>query len=409
MPAEDNAPSPQENAAGLQDREAGLKHEEAGPKRQLTLPAWLDHFNSHDLKIVFRCWAATWVASILIFLGPTLRSIGVATFFGAIILYIVPPASILFLYLLAAFSALFGMCLAWAWGLVAMKAALDARPASETQARLQALQQQAAQTAQRSGESVAWEAQKLVHDGFMLDARITVVFYVFCCVFVYALTRLRYNNPKLTLTQIFGVIVIDIFLLIGLTLTTFNASLASLLVKPGTIGIGLGAVCCLLFFPQSTSYAVLHQMEKLIRMTETSLDATRKHLASHTMQVSQLAGARYSLIAAYKSMEPALAFLPLDLSRGRWNADDVKSLQVRVREVMLSCLSLLDFHITKVEAAQKRECLESQKLGQGAVEKGPTAEQNGQEIGRHQLLESANLLEALKSPEHGLCERPLVS
>lgn len=51
------------------------------PPRRKSLPAWL-HFNSHDLKTLFRCTAATWVAGILMFIHPTLRTIGTATFFG---------------------------------------------------------------------------------------------------------------------------------------------------------------------------------------------------------------------------------------------------------------------------------------------------------------------------------------
>lgn len=244
MPVKDHAPSPR----GSRGEEASSNNEEIGPDRRRTLPAWLDHFNSHDLKTFSRCWAATFAASILVFVGPALRSIGVATFFAAIILYIVPPTSILFLYLLAALSGLFGMCLAWAWGLLAMKASLAARSDSETQTAVLALQRQAAMNARQSGQSLAWEAQKLVHDGAMLDARVTIVFYVLCCLFIYALTRLRYNNPKLILLHVLAVIVIDIFLVIGPSLTTFNASLASLLVKPGAIGIGLGAAACFIFF-----------------------------------------------------------------------------------------------------------------------------------------------------------------
>ncbi|KAK1764196.1 hypothetical protein QBC33DRAFT_561941 [Phialemonium atrogriseum] len=401
MPGEDQASDSQEHAANRQDQEIVSENEEPQQqRRQWTLPAWLNHFNIHDLKILFRCWAATWVATILIFIGPALNSIGIATFFGSLLLYIVPPASILFVYLLASLSLLLGMCLGWAWGLLTMKAALAARPAPETQARFLALQQQAAVQAQQSGESVTWEAQKLVHDGFMLDARVTVVFYVMCCVFVYTLARLRCSNAKLVLMQLFGTIIVDIFLLFGPTVPTFTANLASVLVKPAAIGIGLGAACCLLFFPQSTSYVVLDKMEKLIRMVETSLDSTRRRLANEPVQLDKLRAARGQMITVYKAMEPTLAFLPLDFSRGRWNADDVKGLQGRIREAMFASLSLIDFHITRIAAVQKEEKLEMQKAAQDAGE-GTASEKDGHTIGRRQLEESADLMNALKSPEQG--------
>lgn len=46
------------------------------------LPAWLDHFNARDLQTLFRCSVAVWVASLLMFIGPSLATIGTATFFA---------------------------------------------------------------------------------------------------------------------------------------------------------------------------------------------------------------------------------------------------------------------------------------------------------------------------------------
>ncbi|KAJ3539994.1 hypothetical protein NM208_g5261 [Fusarium decemcellulare] len=95
-----------------QDYASDSQDEPPKPPQRKRLPAWLDHFNAHDLKILFRCWAAIWICTILIFIQPALDSIGLAAFLGGILLFIVPPASILFVYLLAALSLLLGMCLA---------------------------------------------------------------------------------------------------------------------------------------------------------------------------------------------------------------------------------------------------------------------------------------------------------
>jgi hypothetical protein len=113
MPKE-NPADPENNSDGKAQRNG----EAASQRRRFPIPEWLDHFNMHDLKVLFRCWTALWVSSLLMFIGPALHSIGIATFFAALLLYIVPPSSILFIYLLAALSLLFGMCLAWAWGLI---------------------------------------------------------------------------------------------------------------------------------------------------------------------------------------------------------------------------------------------------------------------------------------------------
>jgi hypothetical protein len=46
------------------------------------LPPYLDHFNSRDLKVFFRCWVAAWVACLLILISPSLQSLGFGTFFA---------------------------------------------------------------------------------------------------------------------------------------------------------------------------------------------------------------------------------------------------------------------------------------------------------------------------------------
>lgn len=390
------------------DEAAAERKQQLGRPARSRLPGWLNHFNANDLKVAFRCWVAVWVATILIFIDPVLQNIGIATFFGAIVLYIVPPAGILMVYLLASLSLLLGMCLAWAWGLLSMKAALAVRPDEETQARLQSLQQQAGILANQTGQSPAAVVQKLVYDGFMLDARVVVIYFVMCCVFIYALARLRYANGKMILLQLFGTIVIDIFLLTGPILTRFNSKLAQVFVKPGAIGIGLGAVCCLFVFPQSTSYVVLGQMEQLIRMLEAAVDSTRRYFAGdETLDDAQLRASKGAIIGLFKAMEPGLAFLPLDLSRGRWNADDVKCLQRRVRDAIAAGVFLLDFHITRVSAAARAERL-------GMARPTPTAQDSddgGDKEARDQEKTSfdTGLVDALKSPEqssirHGLLE-----
>ncbi|KLP20146.1 membrane protein [Fusarium fujikuroi] len=364
------------------------------PKRKL--PPWLDHFNAHDMKIFLRCWIAIWVMMLLIFIHPSLVEIGQATFLGAILLFAVPPASILFIYLLAALSLLLGMCLAWCWGLLTMKAALATRSDTETQAKLQALQQQVGEIAKTTGQTPAWEAQILIHEGFMLDARVTAVYFSMGCLFIYVLARLRCANPKLVLMQIFGTIVTDLFILFGPTLPSFQGDLAAILVKPGAIGIGLGLACCLLLFPQSTSYMVLGQIEKLVRMSNSGLSATKRRFADEAIPLAELQGSRAGMIAVFKAGQPALAFLPIDFSRGRWNADDVRGLHQRARKVMFSSLYLLDFQIAQVRGKQKEEeHIKAQEDGRI----GPATDKEKYEIGQHHRHENATILSAFQRPE----------
>lgn len=98
-----------------------------------------------------------------------------------------PPSGILSIYILGTLTLLIGMGLAWAWGVITMKAALAARSQPETLARLQALGQEAARQANATGQSVTSVQQQLVYEGFMLDARVSVAYFVMTCVFIYFL------------------------------------------------------------------------------------------------------------------------------------------------------------------------------------------------------------------------------
>lgn len=59
-------------------------------KKGWSLPSWLDHFNARDLKILGRCWVACWVASLLMFIHPSLANIGQAAFCTACSVHCAP-------------------------------------------------------------------------------------------------------------------------------------------------------------------------------------------------------------------------------------------------------------------------------------------------------------------------------
>ncbi|KAH7311422.1 hypothetical protein B0I35DRAFT_452695 [Stachybotrys elegans] len=412
-----NSPSATTQHPNMHARNQSLGSGESSPgprgtrSRNWKLPAWLDHFNKHDLKIVFRCWVAVWVSFLLIFIQPALVDIGQATFFAAIVLFAVPPAGILLIYLLAACSLLLGMCLAWAWGLLTMKAGLAARPGSETARMVRSLGEQAAANARKSGRPVAWEAQILVHDGFMLDASITAVFWVMGCAFIYVLARLRTKNQKLALTQLFGTIVMDLFLLYGPGLPSYNASLATTLVKPGAIGVALGTACCLLFFPQSTSYTVLDSMCKLISTMETSLNTTRRFLNHQDTSPAELLAIRGNILGIYKGAQQAIGFLPLDISRGRWGAEDVKALHAPIREMMMASLAMLDVHMSWVRSMEKAKKL---SMGVGEAEAPPAEDARTEKPERHvqgrrEMMEAARVMDALQNAEEAVMHEEAMS
>lgn len=106
---------------------------------------------------------------------------------ASLVVFMVPPSGVVFIFVLGTLTLLIGVALAWAWGVIAMKAALAARPDAETQARLQSLQQEVQAQVQATGQSPAAVQRKLIFDGFMLDARVSAVYFCLICLFIYLL------------------------------------------------------------------------------------------------------------------------------------------------------------------------------------------------------------------------------
>ncbi|CAI7646711.1 unnamed protein product [Penicillium glandicola] len=367
------------------------------------LPGWLDHFNARDLKVLFRCSLAAWVASLLIFITPSLSAIGTATFFATLVLFMVPPTGIVFIFLLGTLTLILGMALGWAWGVITMKAAIAARPAAETQARLQALGQAAYSQANSTGQSVTTVQQELIYSGWMLDARVTAVYYCLICLFIYLLSRLRAKNPKFILIQIFGIIIVDVTLSIGPLLPSFNGTIPKVLIEPAAIGIGLGLVSHFIFFPRSTSHVVLGGMEDLVRLLKGPLDTTSNSLfKGEDLAMADLQKLKVKTIAAYKDLKPALSFLPLDFSFGWWGADDVKSMKKPLRQAMMTSLSLLEVHIARAGGYAKLEKLQQlvDRDSDSDSKSNGIEKIRSREVGMRQLMQSVNLVQALRSPEH---------
>ncbi|KAJ5908322.1 hypothetical protein N7495_001004 [Penicillium taxi] len=374
-------------------------------KARKKLPPFLDHFNNRDLKVLFRCSVAAWVASLLIFIGPSMREIGTATFFATLVIFMVPPTGIVFIFILGALTLIVGMAFGWTWGVIAMKAAQAARPSAETQASLQALGELASKQANATGQSVAVVEQELIYNGFMLDARVTAVYFCIICFVIYMLARFRATNPKFTLFQIFGTIIMDIFLTIGPLLPSFNGTIPKILVVPAAIGIGIGLACQILLFPKSTSHTVLEGMESLSRLLKGPLDVTVASLIENEQLVMKdLVDLKMKIIATHKSIEPALGFLQLDFSVSRWNADDVKSLREPLRQASLSSLSLLELQISRLGGDEKLEKLRALTAPSEDPPSGEADEKKEtkkpREVGMRQLLESNRVVAAFRSPEN---------
>ena len=184
----------------------------------------------------------------------------------------------------------------------------------------------------------------------------------------------------------------------------FSGTIPKVLIEPAAIGIGLGLVSHFIFFPRSTSHVVLDGMEGLVRLLKGPLDATENALLkSQDLDMADLQKIKVQTIGAYKNLKPAMGFLPLDFSVGWWGADDIKSMKKPIRQALMSSLSLLEVHIARIGGYAKFK-----KLHQLTVDRDSDSDSqvNGaekrrpREVGMRQMIESINLVQAMRSPEH---------
>lgn len=93
-------------------------------------------------------------------------------------------------------SICLGVAFGWVWGVITMKAALASRPDEDLQAQYAKLQQAISQgTIQDSGPTPA--LQVAIYDGFLLDTRVTLVYFCMVGLFIYLVVSHRVPGSSL--------------------------------------------------------------------------------------------------------------------------------------------------------------------------------------------------------------------
>lgn len=200
--------------------------------------------------------------------------------------------------------------------------------------------------------------------------------------------------------QVYATIISDLFLTLGPSQPSFNGTLPISLIKPAAIGVGLGCAASILLFPQSTSHTFFTAFEGLLELATQPLKFTISSLGkdSSELDLQVLHKLKAKIVAEYRAIELAIAFLPLDCSTGRWNAGDIKSLRDPIRQSMISSLSFLEYHTAQLCRRKGLQGLPVTSNAEGTLDYAP--KQRLGEIGRFQLLQSAQLVQIMQSPEH---------
>ncbi|SNX87919.1 uncharacterized protein MEPE_06630 [Melanopsichium pennsylvanicum] len=240
-------------------------------KRLLKMPNWIiDNIRSpRSLRILTRCWVATWANFVLMIPGPSLRVLGQAAFFGCMVTLMIPPSMPFFIFFIAFGMLAIGALLGWAFGCAAMAAANRARDQTLLAATIQRVRSSAA-TATNPEAYVT----SSVFKGNYLDVRSTAVFGIFLIVAVYFGAVVQVKLPKLKIASIFFLIVTDIMCTYGPLFPYAQYTLGEIFMIP--IGCSL-AICLgsqLIIFPETLAYS---WQLRFISLLDTTRDLVNLH------------------------------------------------------------------------------------------------------------------------------------
>ncbi|KAI8279796.1 hypothetical protein K4K56_012504 [Colletotrichum sp. SAR 10_98] len=359
------------------------------PKR---LPAWLDHFNAKDLKILFKCSLAVWILTLFIFIKATLAVIGQAVFFGcrSIVLFMMPPSGVVLIHILSGLMICVGLAIGWAWGTITMKAALATRPQADLMRQFQELQQ-----SPNAGEPNF--LQIAIFEGRLLDVRVTATYFCMMGLFVYLMARIRVAAPNMTLVGIFALITADIYLTSAPTIPTFQGTIPKSMLIPVGIAVGIGAFCNIAIYPQSTSEIVLDGMADLVSPMKGFVKALTWQLANRQSRFSldRLLQLKSQLAMAHKSLGSSVGFLALDFSFRKWSPEDVKSLQDPLRQVSVAFNGLLQLFVTMEEKSLKASALTEAAM---ALENQKDASNKQRPLAYH-IARAIDVRDSVKHPD----------
>ncbi|TFK50476.1 hypothetical protein OE88DRAFT_1736022 [Heliocybe sulcata] len=411
------------------------------PFRNLQVPGWITQNvrSKRSLKLLFRCWLASWLAFVLLLPNKSLQTLGNAAFFGMIVSLMLPPNMPVQTFLFAIAMLYVGLLLGWAFGAAAMRASLAARSQVLLQQTFQKLQQS---TAGLSNPDALYQIE--IFQGWFLDPRSTAVYGAFLGVGTFLLSLMRAYVPKLAFTSIFATIAIDIFCSYAPLFPFAEYTLLNSVLISSAAYTAIACVCILLVFPETVAHAYLDEVRSQVEKcralvgvqedvlaagarpkaetggtllkTDERQDGEEKHQgdgqtagAETFEQVkAQIDGMRAGVIGGLKLLDSKVQFADLEFSYGKWNSGDLKELQeplktLGVRVVGLQTLTRLVWRIrtrdlprlsdAKTADTSRTGSTDSVALPQAQPQRanvGPPADDDGHGAGRHSRAPSTS-------------------
>ncbi|PCH37055.1 hypothetical protein WOLCODRAFT_140699 [Wolfiporia cocos MD-104 SS10] len=294
------------------------------------LPAWVSTNlrSRRSWKTLVRCWIASWVSFVIILPDKSLRTLGNAAFFALIGSMIMPPNMPIQMFLFAMMTLVIGLCLGWAFGAAAMRAALAVRNEVLVRQTLQKVQQSAAGLADPDALYVV-----SIFRGAFLDTHSTVLFGVFLGVGAFLFALMRAYAPRLIIMSVFGTIALDILCSYGPLFPIPQYTLLNSILTPLACYVAIGMILISLFFPESLNHSLLNsasellgQIQTLVVVQDEVLTTPASELLPGGTTLTKVTSVRDEMLTGLQGFISQLSLINLEFSWGKWNGDDVKSL-----------------------------------------------------------------------------------
>ncbi|KAJ7132494.1 hypothetical protein C8R44DRAFT_978049 [Mycena epipterygia] len=300
-------------------------------------------------KVLLRCWIAVFASFVILLPDASLRTIGTTSFFAIITSLFLPPYLPVQLTIFLLSTLMIGLLAGWGIGIGAMRAANAVRD----QAHIQAVVGQIQASIQANPvfqANPALAQTTAIFAGLFLDIRATAVYGGFLAIGAFIFGLIRAYAPKLLFMSIFGTIAIDIFCAVGPLFPTKRYTLLNSTAISIACYMGIAILTTLFVFPETMSHAMMGKLaeqlacvQKLVEVQDAVLTARPEDLAPDSPIITQFKALRARVISAQQQITATSGLMSLEFSWGKWNGDDVRSLDEPIVAVITRTVTLFNF------------------------------------------------------------------
>ncbi|KAJ7775586.1 hypothetical protein B0H16DRAFT_1713170 [Mycena metata] len=300
-------------------------------------------------KVLLRCWIAVFASFVILLPNASLRTVGTTSFFALLTSLFLPPyLPVQFTFFLLS-TLMLGLLAGWGIGIGAMRAANAVR----NQAHIAAVAQQIEASIKANPvfqANPALAQTTAVFAGLFLDIRATAVYGGFLAIGAFIFGLIRAYAPKLLFMSIFGTIAVDIFCSIGPLFPTKRYTLLNSTAISVGCYMGIAVLTTVFVFPETMSHAMMNKLvqqlarvQKMLEMQDDVFAAPPEALVPTAPLIVQFRALRTLVITTQQQVASSSGFLSLEFSWGKWNGDDVRSLEDPTVTLITRVSSLLNF------------------------------------------------------------------